>query len=244
MSKAVRNRQAAREKIARIQAAQAHRRRRRHWIAGVGTAAAIIAVAAVTLAVTSAGGGPAAGGGQPKLRLAAVSTLGTLAPPPSPGSPGPEGVPVPAAAPLASTATAATGRTVDGVSCQKSEGSLFHIHAHLTVIVNGSLRQVPAEIGIPGSCLYWLHTHASDGVIHIESPVRRVFTLGQVFDEWGQPLSQNRIGPALGHVTALYNGKVYLGNPRDIPLKAHSEIQLEVGTPLVAPETFAFPNGL
>jgi hypothetical protein len=68
--------------------------------------------------------------------------------------------------------------------------------------VNGSARQVPAGIGIPGArtqnsakgpffssgtCFYWLHTHAADGVIHIESPVQRAYTLGDFFYEWGQP---------------------------------------------------------
>lgn len=30
-----------------------------------------------------------------------------------------------------------------------------------------------------GTCFYWLHTHAADGIIHVESPVHRVFTLGK-----------------------------------------------------------------
>lgn len=242
MSKASRNRQAAREQIARLQARAAQRRRHRNWIAGVSAAAVIIAIAGVTVAVTSADLRPASRGGT--LKLAALSTLGPLAPAPSPGPPGPEGVPVPNAAILASTASAATGTTVDGISCATSEGTLFHIHAHLTIIVNGSSRQVPANIGITRDCLYWLHTHAADGVIHIESPVHRAFTLGEIFDEWGQPLGRDRIGPATGHVTAIYNGKVYQGNPRDIPLNAHAQIQLEIGTPLVAPETITFSGGL
>jgi hypothetical protein len=148
---------------------------------------------------------------------------------------------------------------VDGISCQSSEQTIFHIHAHLTIFVNGSARQVAAGIGIPGAqgqaaptgtfissgtCFYWLHTHAADGIIHIESPVQRTFTLGELFNEWGQPLGPDRIGPASGHVTALYNGQVYQGNPSDIPLNAHAQIQLEIGTPLVAPETISFPNGL
>jgi hypothetical protein len=37
---------------------------------------------------------------------------------------------------------------------------------------------------------------------------------------------------------------VYRGNPRDIPLNAHAQIQLEVGAPLVSPESITFPNGL
>jgi hypothetical protein len=31
-------------------------------------------------------------------------------------------------------------------------------------------------------------------------------------------------------VVALYDGKVYRGNPRDIPLTAHAQIQLDIGT--------------
>ncbi|MDA8274314.1 MAG: hypothetical protein M0029_02915 [Actinomycetota bacterium] len=153
----------------------------------------------------------------------------------------------------------AAGQTVDGIQCLSNEQTLFHIHAHLTIFVNGSPRQVPAGIGIPGaqsqnspqgpfvssgSCFYWLHTHAADGVIHIESPVQRTYTLGDFFDEWGQPLGPNQVGPATGPVTAMYNGKRYEANPRDIPLNAHAQIQLEVGTPLVAPESVSFPNGL
>jgi hypothetical protein len=245
VSKADRNRQAARAKIAQMKALEAQRRRRRTMIAGIG--AAVLAVAAVTaiiLAVTRTSSSSPAAGSAPGLKLAALSTLGTLRPAPAAGAAGPEGVPVPAAAPLAGTASDATGAKTDGVSCQSSEQSLFHIHAHLTIFVNGAARQIPADVGITSSCLYWLHTHDADGIIHIESPVRRTFTLGQFFDEWGQPLGPDTLGAVSGHLTALYNGKAYQGNPRDIPLNAHAQIQLEIGTPLTAPETITFPSGL
>ena len=114
---------------------------------------------------------------------------------------------MPTAAALAGTAGKATGQAVDGIACSTNEQTLFHIHAHLTVFVNGVARQIPAAIGIPGAqaqqtpqgpfiatgtCFYWLHTHAADGIIHIESPVHRTYTLGQFFDEWGQPLGPAR----------------------------------------------------
>ena len=260
MSKSSRDRQQrAREKIARLRAEEARRRRRRFWLVGAGAAVLVIAaVVGITLAVC--GGSPkAAGVTAPKLNLAPLSTLGTLKPAPAPGPLGPEGVPVPTAPALAGTATAATGQPVDGISCQTTEQTIFHIHAHLTIFVNGSARQVPAAIGIPGAqaentaqgpfiasgtCFYWLHTHAADGVIHIESPVQRTYTLGNFFDIWGQPLGTDRVGLATGHVVALYNGQVYQGNPRDIPLTAHAQIQLMVGTPLVAPEQISWPSGL
>ena len=254
MSKSSRNKESAREKLARERAEQARRRRRRVWLIAGGAAVVVIAaVVAITLAVT---GGSSGGGG---LSLAPLSTLGTLQPAPAAGPAGPEGVPVPAGPALASTATGATGQPVDGISCQTSEQTVFHIHAHLTIFVNGAARQVPAGIGIPGAqatqspqgpfietgtCFYWLHTHASDGIIHIESPVERTYTLGNFFDIWGQPLGPDQVGPAQGHVTAIYNGQVWQGNPRDIPLNAQAQIQLQVGTPLVTPEQITFPNGL
>jgi hypothetical protein len=260
VSKANRTRQQAREKVARMRAAEARRKRRRNWMIGVGAAVVLIAaVVGIVLAVT--GGGPgASAGGSPQLKLAPLSTLGTLKPAPAAGPAGPEsGVPVPAAAPLASTATAATGKSVDGIRCQSSEQTIFHIHARLSIFVNGSPRQVPAAIGIPGAqaqstpqgpfissgtCFYWLHTHAADGIIHIESPVQRTYTLGDFFDEWGQPLGPNQVGPATGKVVAIYNGQRYTANPRDIPLNAHAQIQLEVGKPLIAPGKITFPNGI
>jgi hypothetical protein len=248
------------EKV-RAQREAARRRKRRNWMIGSGAAAAAAAgiAIAVVLATSSPGGasapGAGAGASTAGMHLAALSTLGTLEPAPAAGPLGPETVPVPAATALAQTSAGTTGQTIDGISCQTSEQTLFHIHAHLTIFVDGQQRQVPAGIGIPaaqatstasgpfvtsGTCFYWLHTHAGDGIIHIESPVQRTYTLGDFFDEWGQPLGTDRAGPASGHVTALYNGKVYQGNPRDIPLTAHAQIQLEVGTPLVAPQTISF----
>jgi hypothetical protein len=259
MAKRSRNKQAARERIALMRAEQGRRRRRRIRLASSAAAAMVIAaVAGITLAVTSSGSG-ATSLAPSGLSLAPLSTLGALQPAPAPGATGSEGVPVPAAAPLADLATAATGRPVDQISCQTGEQTLFHIHAHLAIFVNGKARQVPAAIGVPGgqaqetpngpfiatgTCFYWLHTHAADGIIHIESPVQRTYTLGEFFDEWRQPLGPAQVGPATGRVVALYNSEVYRGNPRDIPLTAHAQIQLDVGNPLVAPQPVTFPAGL
>jgi len=247
------SRESRKRALEQAKKAQAQRGRRiRLAVIGGGVIAAAAIAVGVTLAVS--GGSSSASGYKP------LSALGTLQPAPAAGSVGAEGVPVPAAPPLAGTASAATGSPVDGISCQSSEQTLFHIHAHLTIFVNGAARQVAPAIGIPGAvsqqtkdgpfiasgtCFYWLHTHAADGIVHIESPVQRTFTLGQFFDEWGQPLGPDVAGPAHGHVTALVNGKVFEGNPRDVPLTAHAQIQLEVGTPLVAPESISWAgNGL
>lgn len=154
----------------------------------------------------------------------------------------------------------ASGQTVDGIQCQTNEQLLFHFHAHLAIVQpDGQVRVAPGGTGIPnaqfeqssdgpfavsGTCFYWLHAHAADGIIHIESPVQRTYTLGNLFAIWGQPLGADQAGPARGHVTVIYNGQVYRGNPRDVPLNAHAQIQLQVGTPLVAPVSISFPSGL
>lgn len=172
---------------------------------------------------------------------------------------GPEGVPVPDGPPLAGGRLGRQGPATDGIQCQGAEQVLFHIHAHLTVFVDGTARRIPYGVGIPGAqvtptplgpyvaagtCFYWLHTHAPDGIIHIESPVQRTYTLGNFFDIWRAKLTATRLGPVTGPVTALYNGKVFRGNPRNIPLTKHAQIQVEVGRPLVAPVEVRFPAGL
>ena len=208
-------------------------RARRDWLTGIGAAViVIIAAVAITLAVTSNSGSPAsATGGTPKLRLASLSTLGTLRPLPSPAPPGPRACRSRRRPRWPARPPRPPGRPSTGVGCDASEQVVYHIHAHLSVFVNGAARQVPAAIGIPGaqaqntptgpfiasgSCFYWLHTHAADGIIHIESPVQRTYTLGDFFDIWGQPLSTSQVGPAHGPVTALFNGR-YAGQPPRYP---------------------------
>lgn len=161
---------------------------------------------------------------------------------------------------LASVDSSAGGRPVDGIRCETMEEAVYHIHAHLAVYVQGEKRLIPAGIGIApprqvetqsdgtpfvagGSCYYWLHSHTQDGIIHIESPVERTYTLGEYFDIWGQPLSPTQVGPARGTVIAYVNRQRYSGNPRDIPLTAHALIQLDVGTD-TPPQPFTFPAGL
>jgi hypothetical protein len=168
--------------------------------------------------------------------------------------------PPPAEAPPAlAPAAAVTGRPVDGIGSDETEQLAFHIHAHLQVYVDGQPRAVPAGVGVVpplrvqrtaagtfvvgGAGIYWLHTHDTSGVIHIESPVQRRITLGELFDLWGQPIGPQQVGPARGSVTALVNGAVVVGDPREIPLTAHDVIQLDVGA-AVPFQTFRFTAGL
>ena len=76
--------------------------------------------------------------------------------------------------------------------------------------------------------------HTSDGVIHIESPTQRIYTLGHFFDEWHQPLTANQVGDLHGKVTAFFNGKPWTKNVRAIPLLPHAVIQFDIGEPAAA----------
>jgi hypothetical protein len=149
---------------------------------------------------------------------------------------------------------AATGASVDGISCQTSEQVAYHIHAHLAIFDNGKQQTLPRGIGIPnpqvqngfvvsGKCFYWLHTHDTTGVIHVESPTQRSYTLGQFFDIWGQPLNGSQVGSAHGKLTVFVDGHQFSGDPRSIVLTPHKLIQLDVGT-VVSPKPFTFPAGL
>jgi hypothetical protein len=77
-------------------------------------------------------------------------------------------------------------------------------------------------------------------VIHVESPSARVYTLGNFFDEWRQPLTRTRVAGARGKVTAFLDGKLWRQDPRAIPLLPHASIQLDVGSPTVAPKIISW----
>jgi hypothetical protein len=153
----------------------------------------------------------------------------------------------------ADTKAGGHGAPVDGIHCETTEGVKLHVHTHLSLFVQGVQMQIPQAVGIApdatsptGACLYWIHTHGPDGIIHVESPDLTPpgggpFTLGMMFDIWGQPLTKTQIGPFKGAVTAYVNGALYDGALSAIPLYSHQQVTLEVGKPLVPPPNYAFP---
>ena len=131
-----------------------------------------------------------------------------------------------------------------------------HYHAHLDINADGKKVTVPPYLGFVAqgnkvSGLAPLHTHADDGVIHIENSVPATFVLGQVFVEWGVRFSADCLGGLCtggGKELAVFvDGKRYSGDPTKLVLKTHQEIAIEYGatgklpTP---PSAYAFPAGL
>lgn len=160
---------------------------------------------------------------------------------------------------LAPTWSGVKGQTIDGVSSNQMEQLAYHIHAHLSIFINGTQKTVPYGIGIEqpwstqadgssefvnsGAAFYYLHTHDDTGVIHIESPTSALYTLGQFFAEWNVPLSSTQIGSNTGAVTVYINGSKYTGDPSKIQLHSHDVIQLDLGKN-VAFQPYSFASGL
>ena len=130
-----------------------------------------------------------------------------------------------------------SGLAIDGIRCDASEGAAEHVHAHVQLFDRGRRVNVPGQLGIPqgAGCLYWVHTHSNDGIIHIESPVARTFTLGQVFDIWDTTLSRTQadgVHASRGRALRVtVNGKTWSGDPRLIALRDHEEIVIQSGPP-------------
>jgi hypothetical protein len=151
------------------------------------------------------------------------------------------------------TAQGGHGQTIDGVECGAQEYTAMHVHTHLSIFDNGKQIAIPTFIGFAvqpnapgGGCLYWIHTHDSSGIIHVEAPQLRPpqggpYTLGMLFDIWGQPLQADDVAGLTGEVTAYVNGSKYDGDLKAIPLGSHQSIVLDIGSPVVPPPNYNFP---
>jgi hypothetical protein len=126
-----------------------------------------------------------------------------------------------------------------------------HFHAHLDVFVNGQPVTVPASIGIAAQdAISSMHTHDASGIIHIESPNARTFTLGQLFTEWQVPLSTTCVNGICNTSGTSWqfsvNGHTFTCDPTTISLTAHQEIAASYGVAPAGglPASYPFPSGL
>lgn len=147
---------------------------------------------------------------------------------------------------------------IDGVYCSANEQLSYHIHAHLTIYVDGA--NVPlvantgiAPIGVTSSssvtCYYWMHTHDTTGVIHIESPTTKLYTLNQYLDIWEKFSSTSSPFPTqLSSPTGwtIYvNGKQVNTDFSHLQLTAHEVVTIAYNSPNIKPDTtYSFAAGL
>ncbi|BDZ51865.1 hypothetical protein GCM10025867_41060 [Frondihabitans sucicola] len=126
-----------------------------------------------------------------------------------------------------------------------------HIHTHLDITVDGRAEIVPGQIGLDEKHGFAtaLHTHNTSGIIHIESPVERDFTLGQFFTEWNVRLDARHVGSRGGDIgetlTVYVDGVRRAGDPASIRLRDLDDIDLVVapaGVPTHPQPAFAWPS--
>lgn len=156
-------------------------------------------------------------------RLAvAIATVGLLLTACSPAaSPAPTNPPtaVPSTPAPTSAAPSADGGTEIGCDAGGHDGA-YHIHSLVVVRQNGQVLAPPANIGITTTCMYWVHTHSADGIVHVEAPATVHPTLGDFLTIWeatypdDQLLAAARGAVAAGEVTV--DDQPYEGNALDL----------------------------
>jgi hypothetical protein len=130
--------------------------------------------------------------------------------------------------------------TMKEIGCQSVEHFDFHIHTKFIIMFDNQLYPIPANIGIiPEKCIYWLHTHDNSGLIHIESPIKRNFTLGQFLQIWKlfdnsdivHKIADDRINGNISiHVNYPHNNTSVMTDYSDLVLKDQDRILLNITT--------------
>jgi hypothetical protein len=148
------------------------------------------------------------------------------------------------------TSTGAQGQPLNGLECLVNMPETYHVHTHLSIFLNGEALAVPGQIGIVpqtggGHCFYAVHTHDKSGKLHVEAAAPGVFTLGMVFDEWGETLSTSEVAGLLNLPIVVYvtdDGVVTkaTGDWRAIELKSHREITIQIGTAITEIPNFTW----
>lgn len=163
--------------------------------------------------------------------------------------------------------TIALARRAD-IAPDRKEYLTYHIHAHLDVFVNGRAVTVPAALGIevsdPGvktfkeagkateyggieqcdeACIAPLHTHDESGVVHIESPERADYRLGQFFELWNVRFTPRCVGGYCrprAPIAVFVDGRRLRRDPGDLVFEDGQEVAIVIGSPpKTIPQEFA-----
>ena len=147
---------------------------------------------------------------------------------------------------------------INGITCDSTMHGTYHIHVHLAIYINGKSITIPQGIGIAsnGSCYYWMHTHSSDGIIHIEAPAKvHNVALDDFLTIWHDGFSKLNFPPQLTQNSGWHiyvNGKLFASQGTsplntEVQFSSHDLITLEYGSnnpPPEKPGTYSFPADL
>jgi hypothetical protein len=94
---------------------------------------------------------------------------------------------------------------------------------------------------VRGRCDYALRTREPTGLVEVTAGTRA--TLGDLFSVWGQPLSRRRVLSFRGPVRTYVGLRRHAGDPRNVVLRPHAVITLELGRHVRPHAGFVFPPG-
>lgn len=145
--------------------------------------------------------------------------------------------------PSGNTPSGGQGAPVGGLECVYPSPVQYHVHTHLSIFLDGVALALPGEVGIVAltpttECHYPLHTHDATGLVHTHATTQTMFTLGQFFAVWGQPLQRDNVAglvglPVVVYVTDAGVARVYTGDDLSgLQLLSHREITIQIGTPI------------
>ena len=151
------------------------------------------------------------------------------------------------------TSTGGAGQPIQGLFCNAMVET-YHVHTHLSFFLDGDPIALPRKVGYvetrPGSdCYYPLHTHDMTGKIHVEATAPAVFTLGQFFAIWGQPLEPTNMAGYTDLPVVIYivdvmeDGRTrtasrYEGDFHAIELKSRRGIVVQIGSKIAEIPTY------
>lgn len=227
------------------------------------------------VSLTACGGGAGSGAGSLPLPGNTATPAPTSPPTPIPTPPGPSSQTIqtqPGAVigeagqfspSIGDTSTGGQGQPVDGTTCDPTMSDSYHVHFYLGLWVNGTQVAIPAGLGMfnpqpaqngfinAASCYYHIHTHDASGLVHIEDPstapiTQSLYTLKNLFDEWGITVNGNQFGSFSGPVRVFTSGQIYRGgavnqttpatdltfygsDATTVPLYSYEVIDVEVG---------------
>src|SRR5438132_2299450 len=105
----------------------------------------------------------------------------------------------------------------------------MHIHAEVQIFLDGQPLVIPANVGVFGLAAYPLHTHDSSGLVHIESPVVRDYSLQDLFAIWNTTAEGHAVLAMLDaapYLTVTDDGVVSTGLPL-VTLHDHDRIVIQ-----------------
>ena len=125
-----------------------------------------------------------------------------------------------------------------GVPVDSVEWLTHHVHASLSVFVDGAREVVPTGIGIDndGHRIAGMHTHDCSGTVHIEVEEDAELTLGQFADTWGLRLDGECFDDLCAPdspVAVLLDGQP-VADPREVVIADCGEITVVIGDPPAA----------